>query len=133
VKSIRFDKLFTFKYCDRINVPASRFSNKVSEAVKNERFARLLEVQTKITLKKNLSMVGTIQEILVEGSSKKSNEQLTGRTRCNKVVNFAHVSARVGEIVPVKIVEAFSHSLLGHPMGGLTHYADKKGGILHAA
>lgn len=133
VKSIRFDKLFTFKYCDRINVPASRFSNKVSEAVKNERFARLLEVQTKITLKKNLSMVGTIQEVLVEGSSKKSNKQLTGRTRCNKVVNFAHVTARVGEIVPVKIVEAFSHSLLGHPMGGLTHYADKKRGILHAA
>ncbi len=133
VKSIKFDNLFTFKYSDRMNVPASRFSDKVSETAANERLARLLEVQTKTTLKKNLSLVGTIQEILVEGLSKKNSNRLSGRTCCNKVVNFPCGNVRVGEIVSVKIVEAFPHSLLGGPLGDRTHYAEKKGGILHAA
>jgi tRNA-2-methylthio-N6-dimethylallyladenosine synthase len=85
-------------------------------------------------LEKNLSLVGTVQDILAEGFSKKrTHDQLTGRTLCNKVVNFPSGSVRVGEIVPVKIIEAFSHSLLGYPLGGRNDYADKKGGILHAA
>jgi tRNA-2-methylthio-N6-dimethylallyladenosine synthase len=133
VESVRFDNLYTFKYSDRPNVPASRFSNKVQEMVKRQRLARLLEVQNEITLKKNQSLVGTIQEVLVEGVSKKGNGQVTGHTPCNKIVNFSDSQARVGQLVPVKIVEASSHSLLGDPVEGCVEWSSKKGGILHAA
>ena len=133
VESVRFDNLYTFKYSDRPNVPASRFSNKVQEMVKRQRLARLLEVQNEITLEKNQSLVGTIQEVLVEGVSKKGNGQVTGHTPCDKIVNFSDSQARVGQLVPVKIVEASSHSLLGDPVEGCVEWSSKKGGILHAA
>ncbi len=133
VTSIRFDNLFTFKYSERLNTSASRFSNKVPETTKSNRFARLLETQTRITLEKNLSLVETVQDVLVEGSSKKNNDQLTGRTPCNRAVNFPDGTARVGEIVPVKIIEAFLHSLRGRPLEAHTQRAQREGGILHAA
>ena len=137
VRQVGFDSLFLFKYSDRPGVPAARFSNKVPEAIKGERFSILLEVQREFTLKKNKALVGTTQEVLVEGPSKKSVDQLTGRTPCNRIVNFtdgADSMARVGQILPVRIVEAFSHSLLGDPGGkGHGEYSGENGGISHAA
>jgi tRNA-2-methylthio-N6-dimethylallyladenosine synthase len=137
VRQVGFDSLFLFKYSDRRNVPAARFSNKVPEALKGERFSSLLEVQGEFTLKKNESLVGTTQEVLVEGPSKKSPNQLTGRTPCNKIVNFPDATdgmVRVGGILPVRIVEAFSHSLLGHAVGrGHAEYSGENGGMSHAA
>lgn len=133
VESVGFDNLYTFKYSDRPKTPASRFSHKVGEAVKRERFSRLLELQTQMTLDKHRSLVGSIQEVLVEGLSKKMDHQMTGRTACNKVVNFSDGAACVGQLVPVKIVEAFSHSLLGSPVMHGRQYSGDKGGILHAA
>ncbi|NVM57986.1 MAG: tRNA (N6-isopentenyl adenosine(37)-C2)-methylthiotransferase MiaB [Desulfobacterales bacterium] len=132
VESVAFDNLYTFKYSDRPNAPASRFSNKVPEDINNERFVMLVELQTKITLEKDRSLLGTIQEVLVEGLSKKNDDQVTGRTPCNKIVNFSDSSTRVGKLVPVKVVEAFSHSLLGDPVKWRRQYSGKKGGILHA-
>ncbi len=113
---VGFDSLFMFKYSDRPNVPAAGFSNKVPDAVIGERFSILLEVQTELTLKKNKALFGTIQEVLVDGPSKRSPDQLTGRTPCNRIVNFpdgAHGMAFVGQVLPVKIIETFPHSLLG--------------------
>ena len=137
VREVGFDGLFLFKYSDRPNVPAARFSNKVPEAVKGERFSTLLEVQRGFTLRKNKALVGTIQEVLVEGPSKKSPNQLTGRTLCNKIINLkdsTNSMARVGQILPVRIVEAFSHSLLGHPVGkGHGEYSGENGGMSYAA
>jgi tRNA-2-methylthio-N6-dimethylallyladenosine synthase len=133
VESLGFDNLYTFKYSDRPNTPASRFSRKVPEAVKRERFSRLLALQTQMTLDKHRSLVGSIQEVLVEGMSKKVGHQMTGRTACNKVVNFSDGTACVGQLVPVKIAEAFSHSLLGRPVKHSRPHSGHKGGILHAA
>jgi len=137
VREVGFDGLFLFKYSDRPNVPAAKFSNKVPEAVKGERFSTLLEVQKEFTLRKNKALVGTTQEILVEGPSKKSPNQLTGRTPCNKIINLKDSTdgmARVGQILPVRIVEAFSHSLLGDPVGkGHGQYSGKSGGMSYAA
>ena len=101
--------------------------------MKGERFSRLLALQTRMTLGKHRSLVGSIQEVLVEGLSKKMDHQMTGRTACNKVVNFSDGAACVGQLVPVKIVEAFSHSLLGSPVKHSRQYSGHKGGILHAA
>ena len=137
VRRVGFDSLFLFKYSDRPGVPAARFSDKVPEAVKGERFSTLLEVQRDFTLKKNKALVGTTQEVLVEGPSKKSVNQLTGRTPCNRVVNFADGAdsmACVGEILPVRILRAFSHSLLGEPADkGHGEYFGENGGISHVA
>jgi tRNA-2-methylthio-N6-dimethylallyladenosine synthase len=137
VRRVGFDSLFLFKYSDRPGVPAARFSDKVPEAVKGERFSTLLEVQRGFTLKRNKALVGTTQEVLVEGPSKKSVIQLTGRTPCNRIVNFADGAgsmACVGEILPVRIVEAFSHSLLGEPANkGYGEYYGENGGISHVA
>jgi tRNA-2-methylthio-N6-dimethylallyladenosine synthase len=73
----------------------------------------------------------------VEGPSKKSPHQLTGRTPCNRIVNFADDAdfmASVGQILPLRIVEAFSHSLLGHPVGkGHGEYSGESGGMSYAA
>jgi tRNA-2-methylthio-N6-dimethylallyladenosine synthase len=137
VNQVGFDSLFMFKYSDRPNVPAVRFSDKVPAAVSAERFSTLFEVQTGVTLEKNEALVGTTQEVLVDGPSKRSPEQLTGRTLCNRVVNIENncdSEIRVGQILPVRIIEAFSHSLLGHPVGrGDRKDAGKNGGLLNAA
>jgi len=132
VGTVGFDNLYTFKYSDRPNVPAVRFPNKVDEIMKRQRLARLLELQNEITLKKNRSLVGTIQEVLVEGVSKKGNGQVTGHTPCNRIVNFSDSRARVGQLVPVKVAEASSHSLLGEPVECCGEWSSKKGGILNA-
>jgi len=133
VELVRFDNLYTFKYSDRPGTPARKFGNKVDDMVKGERFARLLELQTKITLEKYRSLVGTVQEVLVESPSKRKGNQMAGRTPCNKVVNVADTKVPVGQIVPVHIVQAFSHSLLGSLERYGSQDCGSKGGILHAA
>jgi tRNA-2-methylthio-N6-dimethylallyladenosine synthase len=137
VQQVGFDSLFMFKYSDRPNVPATRFSDKVPDTVSNERFSTLLEIQTGFTLNKNEALVGTTQEVLVDGLSKRSPDQLTGRTACNRVVNFENYDdsrVRVGQILPVRIVKAFSHSLIGQPVGmGHREHAGENGGLSHAA
>lgn len=116
VREVGFDGLFMFKYSDRPQAPAARYSGKVPQAVRGERLSFLLDVQNAFTLKKNKALLGTTQNVLVEGLSKKSHLQLTGRTPCNKVVNILNCGdavSRAGLILPVRIVEAYSHSLLG--------------------
>jgi tRNA-2-methylthio-N6-dimethylallyladenosine synthase len=133
VRSVQFDNLFAFKYSDRPDVPSSRFSPKVDEEEKKVRLAEVLEIQSQITLGKYRSFVGTCQDVMVEGLSKRGDGQLTGHTPCNKIVNFVHDGVGMGHIVPVKIVEAFSHSLLGEVQESCEDRSRKKGGILHAA
>jgi len=133
VETVGFDNLYIFKYSDRPNVAASRFANKVPDDIKSERFSRLLELQAGVTLRKNRSVVGTIQEVLVEGLSKKSDEQVTGRTPCNMIVNFPGTKQLIGELVPVKIEKAFSHSLFGFPVNRREDHYGRKGGTPYAA
>jgi tRNA-2-methylthio-N6-dimethylallyladenosine synthase len=133
VKSVQFDNLFVFKYSDRPYVPASTFSPKVGEQEKKERLAVVLDTQSQITLRKHRLLIGSCQEILVEGISKKGDGQLTGHTPCNKIVNFVNDRVGIGHVVPVKIVQAFSHSLLGEFNGCCEELTRKKGGVSHAA
>jgi tRNA-2-methylthio-N6-dimethylallyladenosine synthase len=133
VASVRFDNLFAFKYSDRQGVPASTYRGKVDEQEKCERLAAVLETQSRITRDKYRSLIGSYQKVLVEGLSKKGDGQLTGHTPCNKIVNFLDDRADMGYMVPVKIVEAFSHSLLGECKGCRQERVPKKEGELHAA
>ena len=113
IEKIEFDNLFSFKYSDRPGTAALQFSGKLGEKEKQRRLSILQERQREITLSKNRLLEGTIQEILVEGPSKKRNGQLYGRTLGNKVVNFFAVKNLKGQLVRVKIVKGFQNSLLG--------------------
>ena len=128
MEKVRFDALFAFKYSDRPPAPASRFPGKVPADVQRRRLEILLERQTEITLACHHAMVGTVQQVLVEGESKKNADpsgerpstfQWMGRTPDNKIVNFSApdegspMDRYMGSIQSVRIEEAFAHSLRG--------------------
>jgi len=132
INHVQYDSLFMFKYSDRPNAPATRFSEKISEPDKKDRFEKLLSLQKKITERKHQEMVGSVVDILTEGKSKRQMEmgkekipvipQWTGRTSTNKIVNFIWNQdgivdhALEGKMVQVKIAKAFPHSLWGEAL-----------------
>jgi len=113
MEKVQFDDLFSFKYSPRKETRAAQFEDKVEEKVKQERLSILQEIQKEATLRKNQELEGRVEEVLVEGSSKQSTQDVTGRTRSNKIVNFGGNLDLVGKLVPVRIVKAYAHSLRG--------------------
>ena len=113
MENVQFDDLYSFKYSSRKGTRAAQFEDKVEEEVKQDRLSILQEIQKGITLQKNQACEGQVEEVLVEGCSKQSTQDVTGRTRSNKIVNFKGDLSLVGMLVPVKIVKGFAHSLRG--------------------
>lgn len=148
VNAVSFDSIFAFMYSDRDIAPASRFKHKVGEAEKKDRLQELLATQEAITLRKHQVLVGSLQEILVEGCSPRpglaeqggEGPQWTGRTPANRIVHFcpdreAHAAdlPRVGQLVTVHIENAFSHSLRGRLVRGKSSKRCQEGKECHAA
>jgi len=119
VKRIEFDNIYSFKYSDREGTLASGMERKVSLQKRAERLRILQQFQKEITLRKNQELVGQEVEVLVEGKSKKGNE-LTGRTGSNKVVNFCFNSELLGNLVRVRIKNAYANSLKGELIHGFS-------------
>jgi tRNA-2-methylthio-N6-dimethylallyladenosine synthase len=115
VESVRYDGMFSFKYSDRPMTRAARLSDKVDEAVKGDRLARLQARQKEISRRINREMVGRRFAVLVEGSSGRYPGQLSGRTEGNKIVNFDGPDRWIGRVVRPVIVDAWANSLLGRP------------------
>jgi tRNA-2-methylthio-N6-dimethylallyladenosine synthase len=113
IQKVRFDDLFSFKYSPRKGTRAAQFADQVEEKVKQDRLSVLQEIQKEITLRKNQEWEGCVGEVLVEGRSKQSNHDVTGRTRSNKIVNFEGDLSLVGKLVSVRITKAYPHSLRG--------------------
>ena len=114
MEKVRFDDLFSFKYSPRKGTRAADFEDRVVEKVKQDRLSILQEIQKETTLQKNRSLVGSVEEILVEGQSKQSDQDVTGRTRSNKIVNVeGDIELLTGKLVPVRITKAFPHSVRG--------------------
>lgn len=113
MEKVKFDNLFSFKYSEREGTAAVEFEKKVHEGLKNERLQIIQSLQKKHTLERNRVMEGRIEQVLVEGASKKSRRDVMGRTRTNKIVNFTGSSDLIGKTVPVLIKQAYLHSLLG--------------------
>lgn len=104
-----------FKYSERPGTLAARtMPDNVPEDVKIDRLNRMIELQNSLSLESNLRDVGKRFEVLVEGVSKRSKEQMVGRTSQNKTVVFDRGDARVGDTVEVEITSASSATLLGH-------------------
>jgi tRNA-2-methylthio-N6-dimethylallyladenosine synthase len=112
IERVRFDQLYSFKYSPRPKTPAAR-KDQISEEVKQQRLAILQQRQNQISKEINLTYEGTLQEVLVEGASRKDSSRLTGRTSGNKVVNFEGTEALIGQLVHVRILEGHITSLLG--------------------
>ncbi|SES77286.1 tRNA (N6-isopentenyl adenosine(37)-C2)-methylthiotransferase MiaB [Anaerobranca gottschalkii] len=115
VKKVKYDSAFTFAYSPRAGTPAAKMENQVSKEEKSSRLTRLIELQNEISKEKNLSIVGKVYPILVEGVSKTNKDYLSGRTTTNKLVNFPAPKDKdlTGQIVPVKIKQAQTWSLIG--------------------
>jgi tRNA-2-methylthio-N6-dimethylallyladenosine synthase len=127
LREIQFDSIFAFAYSDRSSAPAASFSNQVAEEEIRERLNNLLELQEDYTEKKNKEQVGRILDVLVEGKSGKKRdgfdhaaknmEQMVGRTESNKIVHFPSKDVIIGDIIKIKIENAYPHSLWGYPLG----------------
>ncbi len=114
IEKVRFDDLFSFKYSPRKGTRAAEFEDRVEEKVKQERLSILQELQRSITFQKNQALVGGVEEILVEGQSRQSDRDVTGRTRSNKIVNFeGDIELLKGKLILVHITKAFPHSVRG--------------------
>ena len=114
VRECRFDSAFMFKYSERPGTYAAKhLPDNVSEEVKIERLNELIRLQTEVSAEQNAKDVGKTFEVLVEGFSKRSREQLMGRTEQNKAVVFTKNGHHIGERVMVKIVDSTSATLLG--------------------
>jgi tRNA-2-methylthio-N6-dimethylallyladenosine synthase len=113
MRKVRFDNLFSFKYSEREGTAAVGMGGKVPEEIKRERLQYLQNLQEQHTLERNKTLEGRTEDILVEGTSKNSEHDITGRTRSNKIVNFRGRKDLIGETVPVLITKAYLHSLRG--------------------
>jgi tRNA-2-methylthio-N6-dimethylallyladenosine synthase len=113
VDDIGFDQSFSFIYSRRPGTPAADYPDDVPLEVKKERLARLQRRIEANARRYSRQMVGTIQRVLVEGSSRKDPRQLAGRTESNRVVNFDGDAALVGQFVDLTITEALPNSLRG--------------------
>jgi len=114
VERVGYDNVFVFRYSPRPGTPAARMPEQVAPDVKAERNGRLLEVTGRVAAARSRRLEGRTVEVLVDGRSKKNAAEVSGRTRCNRVVNFdGQDRAAVGDVVQVRISEALPHSLRG--------------------
>jgi tRNA-2-methylthio-N6-dimethylallyladenosine synthase len=108
-----FDQAFSFKYSPRPQTRAALLPDRVPGEVQAERLTRLQNLLNECTFKAHQRLVGQTLEVLVEGTSKRSQADLCGRLRTNQVVNFSGPRELVGQLVQVRLTEAHPHSLRG--------------------
>jgi tRNA-2-methylthio-N6-dimethylallyladenosine synthase len=114
MKEVRFDQAFMFKYSERPGtLAAKRMPDDVSEEIKIRRLNEIIALQNECSAASNHDDIGNVFEVLVEGFSKRSKEQLFGRSSQNKVVIFPREGRKIGETIRVKIVSASSATLIG--------------------
>ncbi len=113
MRQVGFDSSFMFKYSERPGTLASRtMPDNIPEEVKIERLNRMIALQNELSAASNRRDVGKTFEVLVEGVSKRSKEQMVGRTRQNKTAVFPRGDAKVGQTVTVRVVGSTSATLL---------------------
>lgn len=114
MKEVVFDMAFMFKYSERPGTKAAKsLPDNISEEIKIKRLTEIIDLQNKLSLESNRKDIGKTFEVLVEGFSKRSREQLFGRTPQNKVVVFPKQNFRIGQKAMVTITEASSATLIG--------------------
>ena len=113
VKKVKFEQVFMFIYSRRVGTPGDRMENQIPEEIKHKRFDRLKELVESQIEENNKKYVGTIQKVIVEGTSKNNEEMLTGRTDSNKVVVFEGDKNLIGNMIEIKIISEHMWYLKG--------------------
>ena len=114
MREVGYDSAFMFKYSERPGTYASKhLPDDIPEEVKIRRLNELIALQNAISAERNAAQVGKVVEVLVEGTSKRSRNQLFGRTEQNRVVVFDRGSHHIGDRVMVRITESSSATMKG--------------------
>ncbi|MFI3320657.1 MAG: tRNA (N6-isopentenyl adenosine(37)-C2)-methylthiotransferase MiaB [Rikenellaceae bacterium] len=114
MKEVGYEFAFMFKYSERPGTYASKnLPDNIDEKVKTERLTEIINLQNELSAESNKRDVGKIFEVLVEGESKRSAEQMFGRTSQNKVVIFDRGDIKVGDYVTTRITSCSSATLFG--------------------
>jgi len=114
MRECQYDSAFMFKYSERPGTYASKhLPDDISEEIKIRRLNEIIELQNQLSAEANQRCIGKTYEVLVEGFSKRSREQLVGRTEQNRVVVFDRGSHHIGDFVNVRITESSSATLKG--------------------
>lgn len=113
IEDIGFDASFSFIYSQRPGTPAAFIPDNLPQETKKIRLKTLQDTISQQASQISRKMVGTTQSILVEGRSRKSDQELTGRTENNRVVNFRAPEALIGHFIDVRITEALNNSMRG--------------------
>ncbi|MFI3331014.1 MAG: tRNA (N6-isopentenyl adenosine(37)-C2)-methylthiotransferase MiaB [Rikenellaceae bacterium] len=114
MREVGYEYAFMFKYSERPNTKAERtMDDDVDEKVKTRRLTEIINLQNELSLASNLRDIGKEFEVLIEGVSKKSEEQLFGRTPQNKVVIFDRHNFNTGDKARVRVVKCSSATLIG--------------------
>ncbi len=114
MREVGFDSAFMFKYSERPGTyAAKKLEDNVPEEVKGRHLQEIIDLQVKLSRISNTNDLGKVFEVLIEGFSKRSKEQLFGRSSQNKVVIFDKNNHRIGELVKVRITGSTSATLFG--------------------
>ena len=117
MEMVEFDLAYMFAYSERERTLAHRkYEDNVPEDVKKRRLTEIIEQQMAIQKKNNKKEIGNRHLVLVEGTSKRSDEQLSGRTDTNKMVVFDRKKYQKGDYVEVEISDCTSATLIAHPV-----------------
>ena len=110
----QYDSAYTFVFSAREGTEAADFEDRfIPKAVTKERMARLRHVIERSAAVKNLARVGRVEEVVIEGPSKRNEGVLTGRTRQNKLIHFEADGLKAGAVATVTVTESRSHYLIG--------------------
>jgi len=121
VERVGYDNVFAFRYSRRPGTPAAAMPDQIPEDVKARRNTRIIEVATRVAEERSRALQGRAMEVLVDGASRRDPREASGRTRCNRVVNFdAGGRDLFGAVVAVRITEALPHSLRGEWAAAIT-------------
>lgn len=121
MREVRYDGAYTFMYSARERTKAWEMGDTVPEDVKSARVTEIVDIQRAIALEINQGLVGTIEQVLIEGPSKKSDAELMGRTDTNKTVIVRGAGQRVGDMVACRIGRANAATLFGTPVTAGAH------------
>lgn len=114
IEKVRFDNVYAFIYSEREGTRAASMEDKIDKYIRHERLDRLLEIQDKIALERNLPYEGKIVSVLVDSSDERMGKKIyNGRTSGGKLVHFTSDKECIGELVNVKINKANAFDLIG--------------------
>ena len=119
MKEVSYDYAFMFKYSERPDtLAAKKYPDDVPEEVKGRRLQEVIATQQESSLQNNKKDIGKVFEVLVENVSKRSTEQMSGRTQQNKVMVFDKKDTNIGDYIMVKCTECTAATLLGEIVDG---------------